>query len=90
MTAPAERQEQPMSKVRPLTKRTMTLSQLQLRTLDVLRKVTGQLHRMAHEDGMSDSEFIDQVIAPFARDINQDRVVLKMHAAKAKGTGNVE
>ena len=38
----------PLSKVQPLTKRTMTLSQLQLRTLDVLRKVKFQLGRQAH------------------------------------------
>lgn len=68
-----------MTKVRPLTKRTMTLHQLQMRTLDVLRKVKFQLGRQAHEDGMSDAEFVDQVIDPLATDIYQDRQVLKMH-----------
>jgi hypothetical protein len=66
-----------MSKVRPLKKKTMTLSQLQLRTLDVLRKVRFQFRRQGFEDGMSDSEFIDKVLEPFATDIYQDRQILK-------------
>ena len=45
-----------MSKVTSLKKRTMTLSQLQLRTLDVLRKVRFQLGRQGYEGGMSDAE----------------------------------
>lgn len=62
----------------PLRKKTMTLNELQLRTLDVLRKVKFQFGRQAHEEGMSDAEFIDQVIDPLATDIYQDRQVLKM------------
>lgn len=64
--------------VKPLTKKTMTLSQLQMRVLDVLRKVKFQFGRQAHEDGMSDAEFIEQVIDPLSTDIYQDREVLKM------------
>ena len=64
-------------KVKPLKKKTMTLAQLQLRTLDVLRKVRFQFGRAAHEDGMSDDEFIEQVVNPLETDIYQDRVILR-------------
>jgi len=65
--------------VPPLRKRTMTLHQLQMRTLDVLRKVRFQLQRQAWQEGMSDEEFVDKVISPLETDIYQDREVLKMH-----------
>lgn len=67
------------TKVEPLKKRTMTLSQLQLRTLDALRKVVFQFNRAAHEEGMSDSEFIENVLDPLRDDIYQDRQVLKLN-----------
>jgi hypothetical protein len=67
-----------MAKVKPLQKRTMTLSQLQLATLDVLRKVKFQLHRNACEAGMSDSEFIEQIVEPLMTDIYQDRQMAKL------------
>jgi hypothetical protein len=67
-----------MAKVKPLTKRAMSLNQLQLRTLDVLRKVKFQFGRQAHEEGMSDAEFIEKVIDPLSTDIYQDRHVLRM------------
>jgi hypothetical protein len=63
--------------VQPLKKKTMTLNQLQLRTLDVLRKVRFQFKRQAHEDGMSDEEFLDSVVEPLETDIYQDRQILK-------------
>ena len=65
--------------VRPLKKKTMTLNDLQLRTLDVIRKVRFQFNRAAHEDGMSDSEFIEKFVDPLIEVIYQDRQVLKMH-----------
>lgn len=65
------------NKVKPLTKKTMTLNELQMRTLDVLRKVKFQLQRQAHENGMSDSEFLEEVVEPLETDIFQDRHVLK-------------
>lgn len=68
--------------VKPLRKKTMTLNQLQMRTLDVLRKVKFQLQRQGYEVGMSDSEFIEQIIDPLSTDIYQDRYVLK-HATKS-------
>lgn len=67
-----------MTKPKPLKKKTMTLNQLQLRTLDVLRRVRFQFGRQAHEEGMSDSEFIDRFVEPLETDIHQDRYVLRM------------
>lgn len=64
--------------VEPLRKRTMTLSELQLRTLDVIRKVRFQFQRQGHEPGMSDSEFLAAIIEPLETDIYQDRQMLKM------------
>lgn len=64
--------------VRPLQKKTMTLSELQLKTLDVLRKVRFQFNRQAYDDGMSDTEFLDQIIDPFETEIYQDLQMLKM------------
>lgn len=72
---------EPMASVKPLRSKTMTLSELQLRTLDVLRKVRFQLGRAAHEEGMSDAEFVDEVIDSLSTDIYQDRQVLKIRYA---------
>jgi hypothetical protein len=66
--------------VEPLKMKTMTLSQLHRRTLKVLRLVRLQFNRAAHEDGLSDAEFLDQVISPLETDIKQDRDILKMKA----------
>ena len=72
----------------PLKSKTMTLSQLQLRVLDVLRRVRFQLHRQAHEDGMSDTEFLEEFIGPLETEIYQDRQVAKMYRqAKREGGG---
>lgn len=64
--------------VTPLRSKTMTLNELQLETLDLLRKVRFQFNRAAHEDGMSDNEFLDQIVDPLETKIYQDRQVLKM------------
>lgn len=64
-------------KVPPLKSRTMTLHQLQLATLDLIRHMRFQLSRQAHEDGTSDSEFIDEFLVPFENKIYQDRDVLR-------------
>jgi len=71
-----------MSKVRPLKKRTMGLSELQLRVLNVLRHVRFQFNHQVHELGLSDDEFIEQWIEPLETDIYQDRQILKMKRAK--------
>ena len=64
--------------VEPLKARTMGLSKLQLETLDLIRKVRFQFQRQAYEDGMSDQEFIDQIVTPLETKIYQDREVLGM------------
>jgi hypothetical protein len=74
--------EQEKQTVKPLKKKTMTLNQLQVRTLDVLRKVRIQLRRAGWEGGMSDEEFVSEVVERLETDIYQDRQILKM---KAKG-----
>ena len=63
--------------VEPLKKKTMTLNELQVRTLNVIRLARFQLGRSAHEEGMSDAEFIEQVLEPLETDIHQDRHILR-------------
>jgi len=70
--------------VRPLKSRTMTLSQLQLATLGLIRKMEKQLSHQGYEGGMSDSEFIENVLTPLEHTIRADRDVLR-RAAKAGG-----
>lgn len=66
----------------------MTLNELQLRVVDVLRKARFQLRRQAHETGMSDEEFIDDVLTPLEDDVYQDRKVLQMHRRARKNKNN--
>jgi hypothetical protein len=68
----------------PLRKKTMTLSQLQMRTLDVIRKVRFQLKRQAHDEGMSDSEFEEEFLDTLETEIYQDRAMLKMIREQTK------
>ena len=70
-------------KVKPLRRRAMTLIQLQMQTLDVLRKVRFQFNRQAHESGMSDTEFLSQIVEPLEIAIYEDRHVAKMKRNKA-------
>jgi hypothetical protein len=63
----------------PLKKRTMTLNDLQLRTLNFLRLCRFQLNKAPHEEGMTDEEFIENELGPFETDIYQDRQILKMN-----------
>jgi len=70
--------------VEPLRKKTMTLSELQMRTLDVLRRVRFQFQRQSHDPGMSDAEFLDQFVEPLETEIHQDRRMLKMLRKAAK------
>lgn len=68
-----------MSKeVRPLRATTMTLGELQLQTLDLMRRVRFQLQHAPHEDGMNDVEFMEKVLSPFEFKIYADREILKM------------
>lgn len=68
----------PKNRVEPLKQRTMTLDQLQHRTIEVLRLMVKQLGKAPYEDGLSDNEFIAQIIDPFDADIRTDRYILKM------------
>ena len=75
-------------KVKPLRSRTMTLDQLQLETLDLIRKVRFQLQRQGYEEGMSDEEFMEQIVEPLEHKIYADRHILRMNRKaeqKAKG-----
>lgn len=67
-----------MSELKPLTKRTMTLDELQRRALKVLRLTYKQFRRMPHEGGMSDEEFIEKVLVPLEIDIRQDREMIEI------------
>lgn len=64
--------------VEPLKARTMTLGKLQLATLDLIRKVRFQLNRQAHDEGMSDAEFLEEIVEPLEQVIYADREVLRM------------
>lgn len=58
--------------VEPLRSRTMTLEQLQCETLQMIKKVRKQLYKSPWQEGLSDEEFIDKVLSPFAEKIKQD------------------
>lgn len=68
-----------LNKVEPLKSRTMTLGELQRETLALIKKVKRQLRRSPHEGGLSDEEFIDEVLESLETTIHQDREMLKMH-----------
>jgi hypothetical protein len=63
--------------VEPLKSRTMTLGELQMATLSVLSLVRKQLRRNPAKGGMSDEEFIENILEPLETDIRQDRHVLR-------------
>lgn len=67
-------------KVKPLTKRTMTLNELQKRTTKVLKACIEHLRVPTHLSGVTDEEFIDAMIGPLVSDIWTDRQMLKMLA----------
>lgn len=62
----------------------MTLEQLQVRTLKFLRQCRRQFNHLPHEQGMTDIEFIEDVLNPFKNDILSDRDVLRMAAEREK------
>jgi len=67
-----------MSKVRKLQRKTMNLEEMRKATLSLISKVRNQLHRMPHDPGLSDMEFMEQVLTPFECRLRQDREVLLM------------
>lgn len=62
--------------IEPLRKRTMTLSQLQRRTLKVLREIRKHLNTPGAIAELSDQELINDVIEPLISDIQTDRIIL--------------
>lgn len=62
-----------MSKVRPLRSKVYTLKELRFFTLDFIKKVRKQLQHSPYQEGMNDSEFLDQVVSPFEEKIRNDR-----------------
>lgn len=73
--------------VEPLRSKIMTLHQLQMRTLDLIRKLRFQLKRQAHEEGMSDAEFLENMVDNLEQEIYADRAVAKMHRKQKDGGG---
>lgn len=70
-----------MTTVEPLKKRTMTLPELQKRTVKVLKMIRTHLED-ANTSPHTDGEIIDDLIEPLLTDIRQDRAMLKMLAKK--------
>lgn len=66
------------AKVPSLKCRTMSLDRLQKETLRVLRLARKQFNRAAYEDGLSDNEFIREVLEPLMHSIRTDRAVIRM------------
>lgn len=62
-----------MSKVRPLKAKVQTLQELRFSALHFIKKVRKQLQHSPYQEGMSDQEFIDQVVNPFEEKIRTDR-----------------
>lgn len=62
-----------MSKVRPLKSKVQTLEELRFSTLNFIKKVRKQLQHSPYQEGMNDSEFLDNVVAPFEEKIRNDR-----------------
>lgn len=76
------------SKPPPLQSRTMTLEELQQRTLDVLAKVRKQFFRNPYEEGLSDWEFLDEVVSPLEIEIRQDQMMQKILRGEEHGSSD--
>lgn len=63
--------------VKPLKARTMGLAELQLATMDLIRKVRFQFGHKPHDDGMTDNEFLEEIVDPFEQKILADRSVIR-------------
>lgn len=64
--------------VPPLRSRTMTLEELQQATLLLIRRVRKQLAKLPWQSGLTDEEFMDQVLSKLETEILQDIEVLRM------------
>lgn len=69
----------------PLRSRTMTLDELQRATLLLIRRVRKQLFKASWESGLTDEEFVDNVLFPLRDTILQDIQVLTMAREVANG-----
>lgn len=67
-----------MSKVKPLRRRTLTVEQMQQKTLKLITAARKQLRRKPYQDGLSDEEFIEQVLDPLASQIKEDQEMSKL------------
>ena len=67
-----------MTKVRKLKRRTMGLEELRKATLKLIAQTRHQLHRLPHEPGLTDMEFLEQVLTPFECRLRQDREMMLM------------
>lgn len=64
-----------MAKVPPLKSTIHTLDELQLETLNLCRKVRFQLQHHAHQSGLNDTEFLEQIVSPLEEKIYADRAM---------------
>lgn len=71
--------------VEPLKSHVMTLDELQRATLKFCKQVRKQLRKSPHEEGLTDSEFIDEVLEPLETTIHQDREMLKIIKTAEQG-----
>ena len=67
-----------MTPPKPLQSRTFSYEELQEATLEFIKKVYAQLYKAPHEDGLSDNEFVSEVIGPLESKIRADQDVIKM------------
>lgn len=67
--------EESLNTIKPLKARVDTLEELQTKVLKVCALLRRQFNRAPYEGGLSDTEFLDQVIAPLERKIQTDREI---------------
>lgn len=67
------------AKVTPLRRRTMTLEQLQLKTLRLIKKIHKHLNTPTLVSGVTDGEFFEKYCYPLEARISEDRMILSDH-----------
>jgi len=73
-----------MTTVRPLKSKTMTIDELRTSVLTFMRQTRKQFNRAAHDEGMSDNEFLSHVLDPLEYRIRADRDVEAMARKRAR------
>lgn len=71
----------PATSVTPLRARIHTLDQLQQATLDLIQRLRIQLHRAPHEPGLSDAEFLEEIVGPLETKIHHDQSMAEILTA---------